>query len=261
MDCDDVIRSLPDMLYDEIDDRSRSMVNEHLAHCASCRDEYELFRRTVRVLDQWSPAEAPGDTKELAQLLEGSVRNHRNWIVRRPILSGLAAGMILFVGLMLLNVNVAVGNGRLTISVGRAIPDVVPEKQNDSRPSDQQLYQFVNDRVEHSATLAGEALVDFLHDWTEAQERRQLAILSLIGQQREHDLAAVDERLRALEQNDLVYRQQAQFLQSPTQRSQPGWPRGRFAFGNTVYQTVYNEQTGQFEFQPIADLNNQEVDQ
>ncbi|NOG54922.1 MAG: zf-HC2 domain-containing protein [Planctomycetes bacterium] len=264
MQCDDVIRLLPDMLYNEIDAQSREQVSEHLVTCASCWAEYESFKRTVQVLDQWPPTEAPADTAELARLLEGTASRPtpRHWILRRPVLSGLAAGLILFLGLLALNVHVSAHDGGLILSIGRR-PVVATTDANlltQQATDNPDLIRYVDDRVEHSASLAGEALVEYIHDWTVAQEQRQLELFTLMNQLRQQDVGQVTMRLNALEETGILARQPGSSVKNPSmpygqpdrQRTMPDWQPGRVVIDNHVYQAVYNEQTGQFELQKLT---------
>jgi putative zinc finger protein len=60
MDCDNLRDDRLDFLYGEADPAARQRVLEHLAGCASCRDEMDGLRRLRHDLQAWKLAEGPG---------------------------------------------------------------------------------------------------------------------------------------------------------------------------------------------------------
>ncbi len=55
MDCRDVVSQLPDMVDGELAEQEIRAINEHIADCASCRDELDAMQTCWNAL-----AEAPG---------------------------------------------------------------------------------------------------------------------------------------------------------------------------------------------------------
>ena len=53
MKCHDIPELLAGLLYGELDDQTARAVEDHLAHCAACRAEWEALKATTQVLDQW----------------------------------------------------------------------------------------------------------------------------------------------------------------------------------------------------------------
>ena len=50
--CEDVLAELSDYLDDELSDRLRKQVEEHMGHCRTCRAVYDSTRKTLRIVTE-----------------------------------------------------------------------------------------------------------------------------------------------------------------------------------------------------------------
>jgi len=218
MDCNEVMKHLPDLLYDELDPQQKKAVEQHNQVCSCCRMELETLRQTVGTLNQWHPIEAPCNAGQIAAQAEARVGGERSpatqsLLIRwRPTLTGFAAGIVIFLGLLWLNAEITYNAGRLTIALGRpatvvieplrtVAPDSIPENLHPF------LQKAIRQEFNSNTDLTLTALEERLHDWQIAQDRRYSVLIDGIVEMYAHDQERLKENMATLaflqEQNSI----------------------------------------------------------
>jgi len=130
--CERTRRELAAYLYDELDARTRSAVDEHLAVCPPCQGELAESRATLNELGTWQLPAGHADqhddpralaerTRALAQLTtaasSGRPSRRRGRLVRLSA-TATAAAAALLVGLALLGADLTVRDGAFHLRLG-----------------------------------------------------------------------------------------------------------------------------------------------
>ncbi len=102
MSCTDVREKLAGLLYEDLPPAEAAQLKFHLAVCSGCRAEYAALEDMRRLLDQVPAPEIPIDLPRLyAQAAGGQDRRMRRWRRAAVALVGVAAALLIVVGLHL----------------------------------------------------------------------------------------------------------------------------------------------------------------
>jgi len=158
MNCPQTKSRLIDLLYNELDDPTAASVRRHLESCPRCAAERAALERTRDALDAWTPAESLADPCLEATPAAARVRAGRRSILHRagPWLGGLAAGIVLLVGLRVLTAD------------GRAA-------QQEAR-----IVRLARTEIARERIFTLEALEGRLDEWQVSQDRVFAALLHAI---------------------------------------------------------------------------------
>jgi predicted anti-sigma-YlaC factor YlaD len=64
LSCTDVLAELAGYLEQELDPDVRRRLEEHLAHCRTCRVVYDSTRKTLRIVSDSGSFDLPGEVSE-----------------------------------------------------------------------------------------------------------------------------------------------------------------------------------------------------
>ncbi|MHC4949114.1 MAG: anti-sigma factor family protein [Planctomycetota bacterium] len=201
MHCDEARRLLTDLLYGELDPETAAAVARHLDACPGCAERRRALERTVAALDAWSPVEPSGDARAVARAAVVAAAGRRRW--RRPVpwAAGLAAGLLLAVGVLLLSAEIRVGDGGVIIAFGRPAP--APSAEPAPAPATAPpVARVVRDEVGRSQELMLAALEGHLQEWAAEQDRRYEALVAALG--RTHAAGRADTRRTRAMLDDVV---------------------------------------------------------
>ena len=117
MDCMDVQREIPSLIYKELDEEFSKRLWEHINACAACRREWEQYEETVSLLDLWPDVDAPLDTSFIRERAGREPEKAFSRILRLLWLP-IAASLLIVVTLAFVQVEVRQLDGRH--SLGRS---------------------------------------------------------------------------------------------------------------------------------------------
>ena len=178
MNCSDARGEFVSLLYGELDEASRASLERHLDSCSSCRDECDANRRTLKLLDRW---DAPTTLSSGARR-EPPIARRRRFVT--PVLVGVAAAILAFVGLTVFAADARIERGRVTLSwrmPGAATPD-----------DDRELVD--RDQLERTLIPIVSAIVDVDRRSTEGS----MAVMRELEKRRRDDLERCESALRAV---------------------------------------------------------------
>jgi hypothetical protein len=102
MNCTDVREKLSGLVYEDLPPTEAAQLKFHLAMCSGCRAEHAALEGVRRLLDQVPAPEIPIDLPRLyAQAAGGEERRMRRWRRTAVALVGVAAALLIVVGLRL----------------------------------------------------------------------------------------------------------------------------------------------------------------
>jgi anti-sigma factor RsiW len=102
MNCSDVRTRLTSWLHDEVNADDRARLEQHLTACPACRREAESLRHAFSLLDRVPvPAVAVDLPRLYREAAEYDRRRARRWRRTALVLVGVAAGLLLVLGLRL----------------------------------------------------------------------------------------------------------------------------------------------------------------
>ena len=132
MNCAEAREEIVAVLYGELDGVTAKALEQHVEACEGCRGQLELQRRTMRALDRWTLPELSSDLRPpvptAASAPLGTSRRQNRWI--RSLFLGVAAGLLVFAALALLNARIRVADGKLTVSL--RVPGTAEEMGTDA---------------------------------------------------------------------------------------------------------------------------------
>jgi hypothetical protein len=204
MNCHDCRNLLSDLVHDELADAHRADVDAHLASCAECAAEAAALRRTIELLGTLEPIEDPSDVQAIvAAAGVDAVPVAASAPRGRGVLVGLAAGVLLFLGLLAVSADVRYDGGRLTIAFGRPAVIDTPVTFDEYEPYVQQTA-----REEFSLQGAGlvERFIDALRDLDESHAEREDALIAALEQVRREDLELIEQRFLAMDEDAMHQR-------------------------------------------------------
>ena len=146
MDCRDVKRNIPSLLYEELSGELEQEIRNHIDSCPACSEVWEESRKARSYLDLWPDIDSRPDPAAIVK--EASRRparreprfvRARRWL---PLLA--AASLLLFFLFALVEVVVNRANGDLVITIGRAAAEDGPMFPG----SDGNIPDLVHDEVE-----------------------------------------------------------------------------------------------------------------
>ena len=114
MDCNQIETMLADYLGNELDEQSRSTVDEHLRTCATCHREVEELQSTVATLSQLDTV-SHGDARNRTRHLHIA---RRTSLPQRIILTSLRTAAVLLVGVFLGRMSQTPQQDTTTVSTG-----------------------------------------------------------------------------------------------------------------------------------------------
>ena len=193
MNCEDVRALLPDLLYNELDAEAERPVREHLDACADCEREFDSLGRTLGLLDELTPVSAPPESDTLAVFARAmSNMPHRRgprW--QRAALVGMAAGLLLFVGLLAVGADIQVADGRLSVAFGRSV-EPAPAPASDVGSIEPALRRIVHEEVDGAAALLFDAFRGELRERDFAHSQREIVLASTFDDMQREDRLRFD---------------------------------------------------------------------
>lgn len=129
MKCENREELLVASLYGELSGEEEERVQDHIASCAECREEWETLQSTAGLLRQWEDTDSPVRYRMAAPPIETERRSSRSsrktGLLRRLRRSTAPAYIVAAAALLLVvfNLNLSVDNGRLTVGFGREATD------------------------------------------------------------------------------------------------------------------------------------------
>ncbi len=176
MNCPQTKSRLIDLLYNELDDPTAASVRRHLESCPRCAAERTALERTRDALDAWTPAESVADSRLPATPAAVRFRGGRRSLLHRagPWIGGLAAGIVLLVGLRVLTAD------------GRAA-------EQEAR-----IVRLARTEIARERIFTLEALEGRLDEWQVSQDRVFAALLHAIEAGRIEDRQQFAEVLEAV---------------------------------------------------------------
>ena len=131
MECSRVHLELPGLLYDDIDEQTRTTVEAHLASCKRCAEEFASLKRTISRLNDWPAPQFEGSADKLIDSIrrEQHEPKSRQVFSFTPLLTGAVAAAVVFGSLVVLGTNVSYGSGGLSVSFARN--DAISPAEND----------------------------------------------------------------------------------------------------------------------------------
>jgi hypothetical protein len=197
MDCTRCRSRLPDLLHGELEPDVEVAMEHHLGSCPSCRDARAELQRTLEMLEAWGPVESSGD---LTLRLSLAMREARSVGWRRRLLpwaAGLAAGLALAAGVLLVGAEVQLSGGRLVVAFGRS--DMGTPLQ-----AEQPTVSRLRAEVSRDRRLTLEALEGQLQEWRADEARRWRSLVRAL------DTVRADDQLRIAEAMDAMGRDAAE---------------------------------------------------
>lgn len=194
MDCHDVQRNIPSLLYGELGEEPGRALQEHIRHCPACRREWESSRDTMSLLDQWADIASPLDPASFIEKARSRLApvERRTVRLRRWLPFVAAAGLLLSFFFLFVEVEVSPESGGLVITVGRPPTD-------DAAPfpgSAGEIENLVHQEVECSIQDLFEIIGYHLDGIMEKQERNHTLLARALQLQREEDLRSTRQMLR-----------------------------------------------------------------
>ncbi len=176
MNCPQTKSRLIDLLYNELDDPTAASVRRHLESCPRCAAERTALERTRDALDAWTPAESLADSHLPATPAAVRFRGGRRSLLHRagPWIGGLAAGIVLLVGLRVLTAD------------GRAA-------EQEAR-----IVRLARAEIARERIVTLEALEGRLDEWQADQDRVFVALLHAIEAGRIEDRQQFAEVVEAV---------------------------------------------------------------
>ncbi len=180
MNCPQTKSRLIDLLYNELDDPTAASVRRHLESCPRCAAERTALERTRDALDAWTPADSLADPCRGATPAAARVRAGRRSILRRagPWLGGLAAGIVLFIGLLMLTAD--------------------DRAASLSAEQEARIVRLARAEIARERILTLEALEGRLDEWQADQDRVFVALLHAIEAGRIEDRQQFAEIVEAV---------------------------------------------------------------
>lgn len=199
MNCSDIAEQLPLLLYDELEADEAASVRSHLASCETCAEAWRELQQTRTALDEWSPIETGRDVRELftdpANANPPAVTGN-GWKLH-PIITGLAAGLLLMATLFFIGVDIRKDAGRLTISFGRAtIAQEPAEPVVDVDALESRIRRATFEHIDRTTFEFAESLNDYLERWDQLQTQQRTELIELLALTRQDDIARYEAGLR-----------------------------------------------------------------
>jgi hypothetical protein len=192
MNCDECRNRMSELLYGELDEPTTAGVTKHLEGCAECAARRAELTDTMRALDAWSPVESSSDAPLVAALAMAEAAKKRRGRGLRPWLTGIAAALVLFAGLVAVGADVRVEDGRMLIAFGRG-PAITPAPAVDVQLIDRMQREMEDDRQLIVASVEGR-----LGEWGVAQETRYRELVDAITAARIRDEVRFVEALETV---------------------------------------------------------------
>ncbi len=169
MNCAQTRSRLIDLLYNDLDEPTTAAAQRHLASCPRCAAERAALERTRDALDAWTPVKSPDGPRRLAALAADRVGVGRRSVLHRagPWLGGLAAGILLFFGLLVLTAD--------------------RDATGPSGAQEAALVGLLRTEIARERMLTLEALEGRLDEWQVDQDRVFAALLDQIQAARVED--------------------------------------------------------------------------
>ncbi len=183
MNCADVRARLPALLYGDLPADEADPIRQHLARCASCREEHATVARVRRLLDA---VPAPAVTVDLARLYREAAaqqdRRLRRW--RRVACAALAAAAAVVLTLLLSRMEVRLDANQVVLRWGAvpAPPETPPPAPRPEPPVVATLPTASIAEIEQELRLLNELVQALSNDADSRDERRQREIARLRGQ-------------------------------------------------------------------------------
>jgi hypothetical protein len=193
MNCDEIQPLLIDLLYGEIDPGDVDRLQRHLRDCEACRAEREALQRTVQSLDAWSPVESPCDARILAAVAAREAGRPRRDRARGvlPWFAGLAAGLLLLLGLLALNADLRYAGGGLQLSLGRSEPTA-------RQPEEAVVTGIVDQAIGDERRLVRDVIEGRMEEWETRQQQQYMALIDAIRSARAQDREQLARLVEAL---------------------------------------------------------------
>ncbi len=176
--CSAIQDELAALLYGELEGDSSAQVERHLESCDACRGVLEGFARTKHALDAWSPP-ASGDAgdawREAREVARGARRRSLVAHRKRSVLLGLAASLLVFLGLSALGAELDWRAGRVTLSF--ELPWISSESElADAGDWTQEMRRIARAAADERLAAWDASQGGRLADWSlrEAEERSRL---------------------------------------------------------------------------------------
>ncbi len=194
MDCRDVKRNIPSLLYEELSGELEQEIRNHIDSCPACSEVWEESRKARSYLDLWPDIDSRPDPAAIVK--EASRRparreprfvRARRWL---PLLA--AASLLLFFLFALVEVEVNRANGDLVITIGRAAAEDGPMFPG----SDGNIPDLVHDEVEAGIQDLFEVIGRQLDVVMQRQEKNHTLLARALQMQREEDLRITREMIR-----------------------------------------------------------------
>ncbi|MHC4943665.1 MAG: anti-sigma factor family protein [Planctomycetota bacterium] len=184
MDCKDVIRDLPSLLYGELTEEAARPLDEHLESCPACQKEWERLKKTLSLLDQWKDVDVPLATASAGHAPDEKPypSGYPSWL--KPLSLAIAACLLVIVTLAVAGVEVRKVNGGMVITLGR------PAAEYESFPASMELGVREMVRCELEDNLDGlfQAVVHHVDEAARKQEAKHDLLATAFHLQREKDL-------------------------------------------------------------------------
>ena len=176
-----------DYVYGELDDQSRAVLDTHLAECAECRSQVQIWSETTECLDDWQ--------------LTPAIRSRGNGRVKQVLSWAVAALLLLSVGITigrvtsppapdLLQLQASLEpvirqnlHDELTAEWQQATVDMREQHRDDLRQElSTEVYELASNTVTASGAEAQRLITQFVEAYNASRTEERQALLGLLYQ-------------------------------------------------------------------------------
>jgi hypothetical protein len=201
MDCREVQREIPSLLYEELDATEEQPLRDHLETCPDCRAEMEYQKKVLALLDQWPGVEAPLDSAGIVRQAHRSPSARRGlsrfapWFAPplRRIAVAVAAGLLIVVTLAVIGVEVQRSGSALVVTFGDR-GAAAPARE----PLPDDLRRLVRNEIESEIWKVFETVAGRLDAVEQEQEQKRFNLVRTVHLQREEDRSYTQELFKRM---------------------------------------------------------------